>query len=128
MKRISTHVASCLQARPVTNRPRNPAGLLTPITALDFSGDTVNTSGKFQPVLCDACAKLGTSDGPCTPHNDLLHRGSIPDKLTGTWEDVYRCSRCNTIWVRPVSKWGIAGSFRLSAMTARNASDATEKT
>lgn len=69
-------------------------------------------------VLCDACAQLGTMAQSAAPHTALLDRGSHQSSDDSSVDQMFRCANCNTIWVRHVDKWGIAGTFRLVSNTA----------
>lgn len=65
--------------------------------------------------FCKPCADLCLITSTSKPHNNLLYRGKLPNTEVGGYEQQYRCSECNTLWLVHVCKWGIHGAFRLSA-------------
>lgn len=71
------------------------------------------TTSDMRARLCEDCMKLGIITQTSNPHKGLLHRGTMPlspDKLK---KELYRCSECDTLWIRHTDKWGQAGTFRL---------------
>lgn len=66
------------------------------------------------PALCEACAQLGVLTQSAKPHDALMHEGYAPSKLDNALEQRFRCSNCDTVWLRPVDRWGSCGTFRLA--------------
>lgn len=74
------------------------------------------TSEPSLPTLCDACVQLGVLMQTSCRHTFLELMSERP-LLDNAIERRFRCTNCNTIWLRQTDRWGIDGDFRLAPNT-----------
>lgn len=71
------------------------------------------TTPEIPATLCEDCVKLGMMSQPTEPHNALFSRGTMPPSSSNAVKELFRCANCDTLWVRLIDKWGMAGPFYL---------------